>query len=119
MAGLRVDDSQFQDRLEREVRARRIARRILDVPEDAPPEELKRAWRRACKENHPDRKAGDPDAARRFAAINGAYRLLVFGEPCRMLLEADDEAPAGTDADGYNLDSRWGYFLWWRDGFFR
>ena len=111
----KVDEFQFQDRLEREVRARRIACRILGVREGAAPEELKRAWRRACKDSHPDRKAGDPGAGRRFAAINCAYRLLAFGEPCETLLEADEEAPADTSEEGYNLNTPWGYFLWWRD----
>ena len=115
----KVDEFQFQDRLEREVRARRIACKILGVREGAPPEELKSAWRQACKDNHPDRNAGAPDAGRRFAAINCAYRLLAFGEPCATLLEAEDEASAEESKGDYDLNTPWGYFLWWRDEYFR
>ena len=114
-----MDESQFQDRLEREVQARRIARTILGVQEDASPQELKRAWRRACKDNHPDRNGGDADAGRRFAAVNCAYRLLAHGEPCEALLDAEGQAPADLGHEKYNLDSPWGYFLWWREEYFR
>jgi hypothetical protein len=113
-----MDEFAFQDRLEREVQARRIARGILGVREGAAPEELKRAWRQACKDNHPDRNAGDAQAGRRFAAVSCAYRLLAHGEPCETLLATADEVPQDADDDGYNLNSPWGYFLWWKDEYF-
>lgn len=98
--------------------AREIARSILGVDENTSTDELKRAWRRACKENHPDRNPGDRDAGRRFAAINCAYRLLAYGEPCETIIE-DKPTPQGVSQDGrYRLGNAWGFFLWWREKYF-
>jgi hypothetical protein len=113
-----MDDFGFQEQIRRDAEARQIARGILGVSEDASPRELKGAWREACKENHPDRNPDDPDAGRRFAAVNCAYRLLAHGEPCDALLEGEQPQPATSQEDGYRLDNAWGLFLWWRDRFF-
>jgi len=113
-----MDDLSFQEQTKRDIEARRIAARILGVDENTSIDDLKRAWRRACKESHPDRKPGDRDAGRRFAAINCAYRLLAYGEPCETLIE-DNPMPQAMSEDGkYRLDNAWGSFLWWRDRFF-
>ncbi|KPK66411.1 MAG: hypothetical protein AMK73_00065 [Planctomycetes bacterium SM23_32] len=113
-----MDDFSFQERIRRDMEGRGIARTILGVDENASPHELKRAWRKACKENHPDRNPGDPDAGRRFAAINCAYQLLAYGEPCEMLIEDNPTQYAMSEDDKYRLDNAWGLFLWWRDKFF-
>jgi len=113
-----MDDSDFQERIRRDMEAREIARRILDVDENALARELKRAWRKACKERHPDRNPGDSDAGRRFAAINCAYRLLAYGEPCEMLFEQEQMQSTTSEHEKYRLDNAWGWFLWWRDRFF-
>jgi len=113
-----MDDHSFQDRIERDVEARKIARRVLGVEENASPHDLKRAWRKACKENHPDRNPADCDAGRRFAAINCAYRLLAYGEPCEMLIEADPSQYPTSEDHKYRLDNAWGLFLWWRKTYF-
>jgi len=112
-----MDEFSFQERIRREMEGREVARRILGVGPDASPQELKGAWRKACKENHPDRNPADCDAGRRFAAINCAYRLLAYGEPCDTLTE-DNPAEYATEDGKYKLDNAWGLFLWWRDRFF-
>lgn len=54
-----------------------LARHILGVSSDRPsPDELRGAWRRFARENHPDRRPGDPEAARRFAVGHDAYETL-------------------------------------------
>jgi hypothetical protein len=111
-------DFSFQERIGRREEARDMARRILGVSEGASPGDLKRAWRRACKENHPDQNPGDPRARRRFAAVNCAYRLLAFGEPCGMDLEKEQVESSAPRHRKYRLDNAWGFFLWWRDRFF-
>lgn len=113
-----MDDFSFQERIRRDMEGREIARRILGVDGKASAHELKRAWRKACKENHPDRNPGDPDAGRRFAAVNCAYRLLACGEPCEMFIENNPTQHATSEDEKYRLNNAWGLFLWWRDRFF-
>lgn len=54
--------------------------RVLGVPHDSPPEEIKRRWRELAREHHPDRAAGDATAQERLtvrmARINAAYDAL-------------------------------------------
>lgn len=50
--------------------------RILDVPAGAGADELKKAYRKQARLNHPDANPGDPDAALRFAQATEAFELL-------------------------------------------
>ncbi len=49
---------------------------ILGVPRSASEKDIKSAYRTLAKELHPDRNAGKPNAAERFAEVTGAYDLL-------------------------------------------
>jgi DnaJ-class molecular chaperone len=49
---------------------------VLGVARSASEAEVKRAYRKLAKENHPDRRAGDPKAQSKFAEINAAYEIL-------------------------------------------
>lgn len=48
---------------------------VLGVSKDASPDEVKRAYRRAAMQWHPDR-CNEPDAAAQFTAIQQAYEVL-------------------------------------------
>jgi len=50
--------------------------RVLGVDEKASTEEIKRAYRRLAKENHPDAHPGDKQAELRFKEISEAYSIL-------------------------------------------
>jgi len=104
----------------REAEAERLARAILGVGPAASAEEIKRAWREACLRTHPDRNPRDPDAPRKFRTVNCAYAILTGGRPCGDLADAAAPVQDSLDHDksGYNLDTAWGHFLWWRDRFF-
>jgi molecular chaperone DnaJ len=52
---------------------------ILGVARTAGQEEIKQAYRRLARENHPDVRRDDPDATDRFKEINEAYSIL--GDP--------------------------------------
>ncbi|GEO00204.1 molecular chaperone DnaJ [Novosphingobium sediminis] len=49
---------------------------ILGVPRTASEKDIKSAYRALAKELHPDRNAGKPNAAERFAEVTQAYDLL-------------------------------------------
>jgi len=112
------NDAEFMERINRDLAARKAARRILGVAENAGPEELKRAYRQAAIEHHPDHKGNTAEANKRFALIRGAYELLAFDKPCDELL-TEANSWSGTPENGkYRLENRWGHFCWWREKFF-
>jgi len=114
-----VDDRRFQDNIRAEQDARRAARAVLAVPEEADGKEITRAYRRLAKAHHPDRQGGTAADDRRFTLINCAYELLTQGKPCPMLLERmAGDAPRKTGREEYRRDNPWGLFLWWRDRYF-
>lgn len=56
---------------------------VLELESDASFEAVKKSWRRLAKENHPDVKPGDAEAANRFQAIQAAYEVLKSAEDRR------------------------------------
>lgn len=49
---------------------------VLGVDRKASEDEIKKAYRRLARENHPDRNPDDPSAESRFKEIQGAYDVL-------------------------------------------
>jgi DnaJ-class molecular chaperone len=49
---------------------------VLEVETDAGFDEIKSAYRRLAKANHPDAAPGDKEAAVRFQAVQAAYEVL-------------------------------------------
>jgi hypothetical protein len=56
---------------------------VLDLETDASFTDIKAAWRRLAKANHPDVKPNDAEAAKRFQAIQTAYEVLRAAEERR------------------------------------
>ena len=56
---------------------------VLEVEVDAGMDEIKAAYRRLAKANHPDAAPGDAEAAARFQAIQAAYDVLKKAEERR------------------------------------
>jgi hypothetical protein len=53
------------------------ARRLLGLGEQASLQEIKAAYRRLCKQWHPDVHGPEPQSSRQFQEIDAAYRLLL------------------------------------------
>lgn len=56
---------------------------VLELETDASFEDVKLAWRRLAKANHPDVKPGDKDAADRFRKAQAAFEVLRRAEERR------------------------------------
>ncbi len=56
---------------------------VLELDPDADFEAVRGAWRKLAKENHPDIRPGDAEAAKRFQAIQTAYEVLRAAEERR------------------------------------
>ncbi|GAB3401086.1 molecular chaperone DnaJ [Flindersiella endophytica] len=50
--------------------------KVLGVSKDAPADEIKKAYRKLARANHPDANKGDPKAEERFKAVSEAYSVL-------------------------------------------
>ena len=53
---------------------------VLGVSENASPDEVKKAYRKKARENHPDLNPNDPAAAERMNRINEAYDRIMNPE---------------------------------------
>jgi len=56
---------------------------VLELDADADFDAVRAAWRRLAKENHPDVRPGDAEAAQRFQAIQAAYDVLKAADESR------------------------------------
>lgn len=56
---------------------------VLELEVDASFDDVKTAWRRLAKANHPDVKPGDAAAAERFRKVQAAYDVLRRAEDAR------------------------------------
>ena len=113
------DDYNFQKDVQERLRLERLARRILGVPDNASLAEIKKAYWLLAMQHHPDKNPGDKEALRHFHNIRAAYDYLTKGEGGRDLSPGDESPFPGSASDQYDTTNTWGYFLWWRDKFFR
>ncbi len=56
---------------------------VLELEPDADFAEVRAAWRRLAKANHPDTNPNDAEAAARFQAVQAAYDVLRVAEEAR------------------------------------
>ena len=57
---------------------------LFELEPDASFDQVRTAWRKMAKENHPDLRPGDAEAAKRFQAIQAAYDVLRVAEDDRL-----------------------------------
>jgi molecular chaperone DnaJ len=82
---------------------------ILGVAKTAGADEIKKAYRKLARENHPDRNQDDPAAEERFKKIQGAYDVLSDPEQRKQYdawgsLNGRGGPPPGGTAGGFEFD---------------
>lgn len=115
---MKRDNDKFMERISRDLEARSVACKILEVEDTASREELKKAYRQTAMKFHPDKNLDNPQSSKKFVLVRCAYELLADDKPCPELLEEINSWPDVPEGDKYRLDNPWGHFLWWRDKFF-
>ncbi len=70
---------------------------VLGIDRSASPDEVKRAYRKKARENHPDLNPNDPDAAKRMNEVNEAYDRIMNPEK---YAAADRRAQAARGSAG-------------------
>ncbi|WP_040158346.1 molecular chaperone DnaJ [Nigerium massiliense] len=74
--------------------------KILGVSKDAKPEEIKKAFRKLARENHPDQHPGDAEAEKRFKEISEANSVL---SDAKKRAEYDEQRSVFGGAGGFRF----------------
>ena len=76
---------------------------VLGVSKDASADEIKKAYRKLARENHPDRNPGDDAAEARFKEVQAAYDVLKDAEKRKQYDAFGANGARGGQA-GFNFD---------------
>ena len=82
--------------------------KTLGVPKDAKPDQIKKAFRKIARENHPDQHPGDKSAEQRFKEASEAHDVLSDPdkrrEPFRRMRQLFDDLRAqGLEMDTLSM----------------
>lgn len=86
----------------RAVSAKRDYYEVLGVPRDAEPPDIKRAYRKAAMQFHPDRNPGDAEAEERFKEAAEAFEVLSDGEKRQLYDRFGHEGPSRAGFSGFS-----------------
>jgi len=116
---MKEEDYNFQGEVREHLRLENLARKILGVAEGASPAEIKKAYWLLAMKHHPDKNPGDRESERQFQNIRAAYDFLTRNSDGRHMSQETEFPLPDSVSEKYNTSNSWGYFLWWRDKFFK
>ena len=96
--------------------ARKEYYEILEVPQAASQEEIKKAYRKLAMKYHPDKNPGDKDAEARFKEIAEAYSVLSDEEKRRKYDNGGFDQMNGFGAGGFDMNDIMSQFFGGRQG---
>jgi molecular chaperone DnaJ len=77
---------------------------VLGVTKNASADEIKKAYRKLARENHPDKNPGDTDAETRFKEVQAAYDVLKDPEKRKQYDTFGANGARGGPQGGFNFD---------------
>ena len=77
---------------------------VLGVAKNASSDEIKKAYRKLARENHPDKNPGDADAETRFKEVQAAYDVLKDPEKRKQYDAFGANGARGGPQGGFNFD---------------
>ncbi|CAL4059590.1 unnamed protein product, partial [Meganyctiphanes norvegica] len=78
--------------------------KILGVPKNANPNQIKKAYRKLAKEYHPDKNQGDSKAEDKFKDLGSAYEVLIDKEKREKYDRCGEECVEKGDGFGGGMD---------------
>ncbi|MEW6378292.1 MAG: molecular chaperone DnaJ [bacterium] len=81
---------------------------ILEVPRNAAPEEIKKAYRKKALQYHPDRNPGNPEAEEKFKEASEAYEVLSDAQKRSLYDQFGHAGLQNSGFTGFNFDDIFG-----------
>jgi len=81
---------------------------VLEVPQNASGEEIKKAYRKKALQYHPDRNPGNPEAEEKFKEASEAYEVLSDSQKRGLYDQYGSEGLQSAGFTGFNFDDIFG-----------
>jgi DnaJ-class molecular chaperone len=112
-----LDENYFQEKAKKHVEMEKLARKILGLTDGANAIEIKKSYWLLAMKYHPDKNPDDAEAKRKYKNMQNAYEFLIKGKINDDL--NNDNNFEESISEEYDTSNSWGYYLWWKDKYFK